>query len=178
VTSFRALALLIAIGIVVLVIALVGGPSKPTSVGSSASAHQPRPSRSAGGPTPTSKSAPVPSTASVPAPSVQSRQSAAPSTTPTSAPVPGLAFGQPVITSLDPANAAPGQQIAVMGANFMSSNGSIVATFNGQVAPTRCPTQTSCTVTVPPASGSPQAVVTIATSNGTSNVVSFTYGGQ
>ena len=59
--------------------------------------------------------------------------------------------------------------------NFLSSSGQIVATFNGQVAPTSCPAQNTCTVTVPP-STSPSAQVVITTARGTSNAVTFTYG--
>ncbi len=57
----------------------------------------------------------------------------------------------------------------------MSSSGQIVATFNGQVAPTSCPAQNTCSVTVPPSSGSQTAQVTITTAGGTSNSVTFTY---
>jgi hypothetical protein len=59
----------------------------------------------------------------------------------------------------------------------MSSDGQIVATFNGQVAPTSCPAQNTCTITVPPPPpGSQSAQVTITTASGTSNAVTFTYG--
>jgi hypothetical protein len=50
-----------------------------------------------------------------------------------------------------------------------------VATFNGQVAPTSCPAQNTCTVTVPPSPGGATAQVTITTASGTSNVVTFIY---
>ncbi len=60
------------------------------------------------------------------------------------------------------------------GANFLSTSGQIVATFNGQVAPTSCPAQNTCTITVP-SSTSPSAQVVITTSGGTSNSVTFTY---
>ena len=48
------------------------------------------------------------------------------------------------------------------GANFLSTSGQIVATFNGQVAPTSCPAQNTCTITVP-SSTSPSAQVVITT---------------
>jgi hypothetical protein len=65
----------------------------------------------------------------------------------------------------------------VAGANFMSSDGQIVATFNGQVAPTSCPAQNTCSITVPPPSpGARSAQVMITTAGGISNAVTFTYG--
>ncbi len=94
------------------------------------------------------------------------------STTPVSA-TPG---GPPVISSLTPSSGSAGQGIEVAGANFLSPTGQIEATFNGQVAATSCPAQNTCTVTVPPMSGSSSAQVTITTASGTSNPVTFTYG--
>jgi hypothetical protein len=80
-----------------------------------------------------------------------------------------------VIASLSPASGAVGQGIQVDGANFLSSNGQILATFNGQVAPTDCPAANTCTVTVPPMGGSPSVQVIITTASGASNAVTFTY---
>ena len=56
-----------------------------------------------------------------------------------------VAGGPPVISSLSPSSGTAGQGIQVAGANFLSANGQIVATFNGQVAPTSCPAQNTCT---------------------------------
>ena len=70
--------------------------------------------------------------------------------------------GPPVISSLSPASGAAGQTVMVSGANFLSTSGQIVATFNGQVAPTSCPAQNTCTVTVP-SSTAPSAQVVITT---------------
>jgi hypothetical protein len=95
--------------------------------------------------------------------------------TTTSTTLAGATGGPPVISSLSPASGAAGQAIVVAGANFLSSSGQIVATFNGQVAPTSCPAQNTCNVTVP-ASPSPSAQVAITTAGGTSNPVTFTYG--
>jgi IPT/TIG domain len=185
--SLGALALLIAIGAVVLILVLASGPSsKPTSTGSSAPTHHAAASHPAGGPTarhtsgaPPSRSngAQTPSTPSATPSSVGSPPSTSPASTTTSAPVSALASGDPVITSLDPANGSPGQQLVVVGANFLSSSGEIVAAFNGKGVPTSCPTQTTCTVTVPPPIGGPAAQVTITTSIGTSNAMNFVYGG-
>jgi hypothetical protein len=63
----------------------------------------------------------------------------------------------------------------VSGANFLSTSGHIVATFNGQVAPTSCPAQNTCTVTVP-TSNATSAHVVITTAGGASNAETFTYG--
>jgi IPT/TIG domain len=108
-------------------------------------------------------------------PSPASAAPAAPQTTST---LPSLATpsGAPVITSLNPSSGGSGQTIQVTGSNFLSSDGQIVATFGGQVASTICPSQTTCTVTVPsasPTSGSVAVVIT--TSAGTSNTVTFRY---
>lgn len=92
-------------------------------------------------------------------------------TTPTAA-APG---GPPVISSLTPSSGSAGQSVQVVGANFLSSSGQIVATFNGQVAPTSCPAQNTCTVTVPPSPGAATVQVTITTASGTSNAVKFIY---
>lgn len=94
------------------------------------------------------------------------------STTTTAPPTPG---GAPVISALDPASGVAGQGIEIAGANFLSSSGQIVATFNGQVAPTTCPAQSTCTVTVPPGPGAGSVQVVITTSAGSSNPVTFTY---
>jgi hypothetical protein len=101
------------------------------------------------------------------------------SSTTTTGPTAGpssTAGGPPVIAGLDPSSGAAGQGIQVSGANFLSSSGEIIATFNGQVAPTSCPAQNSCRVTVPAFNGATSAQVTITTAGGTSNAVTFTYG--
>lgn len=86
------------------------------------------------------------------------------------------AAGPPVISALSPSSGVAGQGIEVTGSNFLSPNGQIVATFNGQVTRTSCPDQSSCSVTVPPSSGPQSAQVTITTAGGTSNAATFTYG--
>ncbi len=86
-----------------------------------------------------------------------------------------MAGGPPVISSLSPASGQVGQAVVVAGSNFLSSSGQIVATFNGQVAPTSCPAPNTCDVTVPP-SATASAQVVITTAGGISNAVTFTYG--
>ena len=175
--SIGALVLLVAIGTVALVLVLTSGPgAKPTST-RSAPARQSAPIHSAGGPTARPSGSTGPATSSVPPPSVQSVPTTAPSSMTTLSPALGLASGDPIITSLDPAVGQPGQQIVVMGANFLSSSGEITAAFNGQTTATSCPTQSTCTVTVPPPSGGSIMQVTITTSKGTSNAEAFIYGG-
>jgi hypothetical protein len=95
--------------------------------------------------------------------------------TSTTAPTSAAPGGPPVISSLTPSSGSAGQSVQVVGANFLSSSGQVVAMFNGQVAPTSCPAQNTCTVTVPPSPGGATAQVTITTASGTSNVVTFTY---
>jgi hypothetical protein len=66
--------------------------------------------------------------------------------------------------------------VVVQGANLFSSNGLVLARFDGQPTHTICPTQTSCKVTVPPLPGSPTQVrVTVTTASGTSNTLIFAY---
>jgi hypothetical protein len=106
----------------------------------------------------------------------KSSGSSSSTTTSSSTPLP-TASGPPVIAALNPASGGAGQAIQVAGANFLSSSGQIIATFDGQVAPTSCPAQNTCSVTVPPApSGTQSAQVVITTAGGTSNTVTFTYG--
>ncbi len=98
------------------------------------------------------------------------------SSTTTTTIVPATPGAAPVISSLSPPSGTAGTAIQVTGANFLSSDGHIVATFNGQVAPTSCADQSTCTITVPPSTGSSSAQVTITTASGTSNAITFTYG--
>ena len=108
-------------------------------------------------------------------PHTSPRTGSSSSTTTTSSAPQATPGGPPVIASISPSRGAAGQGIQVAGSNFLSSDGQIVASFNGQVAPTSCPAANTCTVTVPPMSGSQSAEVTITTAGGTSNSVTFTY---
>jgi hypothetical protein len=104
---------------------------------------------------------------------------AAPGTTTTtvttSTPAAVIPAGPPVIASIDPVTGSAGQSVQVNGTNFLSSNGRIVAMFNGDVVPTDCPTQNVCNVTVPPDMGATSVRLTIKTASGTSNATTFTY---
>jgi hypothetical protein len=128
---------------------------------------------------PTSSAIGAPTTVRPATPSTST--STSPSTTPTPSTAAGAGAapgpGTPVLSSLAPATGVPGQSVVVSGANLLSSDGQIVARFGGQVAPTDCPAPSSCTVTVPSATGPPTAIpVTITTSSGTSNPLTFAYG--
>lgn len=161
-------ALVIAAGIA-LIVSLGRGPQPATRT----AAHQ----TPAGAP-PNHSPTTIPSgtgkqrTTSTTIPSTSAPSTSSPSSTTT--PVAVTPGGPPSIATLSPASGKAGQTITVSGANFLSSSGQIVATFNGQVAPTSCPAQNTCTLTVP-ASTSTSAQVVITTSGGTSNVVTFTY---
>jgi IPT/TIG domain len=97
-------------------------------------------------------------------------------TTTTTAAVPVAPGSPPQIASIDPASGSAGQNIAVTGSGFLSSDGHIVATFNGQVTATSCPSQNACTVTVPaPVPGESSAQVVITTGSGASNPATFSY---
>jgi len=84
--------------------------------------------------------------------------------------------GAPVLSHLSPASGSPGTQIQVSGSNFLSADGLIVGHFGGQIAPTSCPSESTCTLTVPDLPGGPRAAdVTITTESGTSNALTFRY---
>jgi IPT/TIG domain len=162
----------VAIGVAAVVLAaalwvsLGGGASRsPTRISSSSS----YPARA-----PSSANAPV--SATIPNPT---RSSTPPPTTPTpsSTPSGGGGSGSPQLESLSPALGTPGQVITASGGNFFSgADGRILAYFGSQEAPTSCPTQSTCTVTVPTLSGPPGDVpVTVTTDGGTSNALTFTY---
>ncbi len=96
---------------------------------------------------------------------------------PPAAPQPVPAGSAPELLSLVPATGAAGQVVTVSGANLFSPDGHVEAFLGGEDAPTSCPTQTSCLVTVPALSGPTGSVpLTVETEAGTSNAVSFSYG--
>ena len=168
VAAVIAAAVLVLVGAVALAASLSGtstpGPSPRVAAPTTPHPHGHGGTPTGGGTTTTSS---VPSSST----STSSPPRAA-STTTTLAAVPGAA---PVIAALNPASGAVGQAIQVAGSNFLSASGQIVATFNGQVAPTSCPAQNSCTVTVPQMTSASSAQVVITTASGTSNPVTFTY---
>lgn len=84
----------------------------------------------------------------------------------------------PQLASVVPETGRAGQVVTVSGTNLFSPDARVQAFLGGQPALTRCPTQTSCAVTVLALAGSPTTVpLTIETEAGTSNALSFSYGG-
>lgn len=83
-----------------------------------------------------------------------------------------------MVSSISPGGGSAGQTVTISGSNLYSPNTQQIAVhFGGETAPISCPTQTSCTVTVPSLPGSPSSVpVTITTQSGTSAPLTFTYG--
>jgi hypothetical protein len=162
---------LVAIGALVLILMMTGSPSpNATSAGSSPRSHP------IGGTSHGSHRSPLVAPSATPSTAASTPSTtSAPATTTTSVPIPPSG-DSPVIVSLDPPAGAAGQRIVVAGRNFMSASGEIVAAFDGVTTSTSCPTQSACAVTVPPASG-PSATVTITTSAGTSNALTFSYDG-
>jgi hypothetical protein len=72
--------------------------------------------------------------------------------------------------------ASAGTVLVVHGSGFVSSNGIVLARFNGQAAPTNCPAENLCHVTVPQLAGSPPKIsLTISTKSGTSNALLVSY---
>ncbi|MGH9919902.1 MAG: IPT/TIG domain-containing protein [Nitrososphaerales archaeon] len=86
---------------------------------------------------------------------------------------PGVA---PRLASISPATGSDGQSVVIDGSGLFSTDGEVVAYFGGSAAPTRCSSQTSCTVTVPDLGALPSTVhLTVITANGRSNALTFSY---
>ena len=82
----------------------------------------------------------------------------------------------PVLVSVEPRQAGPGSVLVLGGRGFFSASGIIVAEVAGHPAPTRCPQQSQCEVTVPDLHRRAGKVpISITTSSGTSNVIFFEY---
>ncbi len=166
-------ALLVLLAATVLAITLATRES-PVSPPVNARAAPGRPARSPGHssrPAPTGRRSTPTSSAPLPS-SVPPTSSAPPTST-----VPAAGGGVPVLSALSPSTGVAGQTVVISGANFISADGVVQARFGGQLAPTACPVQTSCTVTVPAMTGSPASVpVTVTTDGGTSNPLTFTFG--
>lgn len=98
-------------------------------------------------------------------------------TAPTTTSPPAAApTGAPRLATASPASGGAGQTVVVDGSGLFSTNGEVQAYFGGDAAPTSCTTQTSCTVTVPDLGSGPSTVrLTVVTSRGRSNGVSFHY---
>jgi hypothetical protein len=137
---------------------------------------------------PAAHSSTSPPATSPPAKTIPSTSAAAPgaaggggTTTPASAPTtaPDAAApsgGPPRISSVSPPSGPAGARVVLAGSGLFSADGDVTAYFGGAPAPTSCPTQTSCTVTVPDLGLSPTSVtITVVTSSGPSNGASFAY---
>lgn len=116
-------------------------------------------------------------TSSSPGASASGSSSGSSSSSTTSSSVPAVVpGGPPVVMSLSPSSGPAGQMVVITGANFVSADGHVAASFGGVVASTQCSSATSCTATAPPApAGGGQVPVTVTTATGTSNPVNFTY---
>jgi len=80
------------------------------------------------------------------------------------------------ISSIQPSSGSAGSTVAIVGRGMRSPNGAIVAHFGTEVAPTRCPSEERCLVTVPPAPhGSPMVPVRLQIGSGMSNALMFRY---
>ncbi|MGH9029280.1 MAG: IPT/TIG domain-containing protein [Acidimicrobiales bacterium] len=179
--SAEAVAILVAVLLVVLgAVALSAGGSHPSrSAGGSRSDASVRGDGAAKGDASRAATTTLPQSNDV-EPGAPSASAAPPATAAPRAPsaTPG---GSPVISSVSPSQGAAGQSVTITGANFLSSDGEILVSFDGQPAPTSCPVQTTCTFTVPqlPSSTPPTATVpvTVTTASGTSNTEAFAYSG-
>ncbi len=87
-----------------------------------------------------------------------------------------LPGSQPWLFTVIPSVAASGQVLTISGANFFSPDGRVQASVGGHDAPTRCPTEAVCVVTVPQDLGPPRRLsLTIETETGTSNTLFVSY---
>ncbi|HWC39254.1 MAG TPA: IPT/TIG domain-containing protein [Acidimicrobiales bacterium] len=128
---------------------------------------------------PTRPTAPPPAPTSPPSTRALQPAPTAPVPTTTTLPPPPATTsgGGPELSSITPAQGTAGQTVVVSGTNLKSSDGQVLARFNGQPAGTSCPAPTSCTLTVPAISGAPSSVtITVTTAAGTSNSLAFSYG--
>ncbi len=83
----------------------------------------------------------------------------------------------PVLAAISPGTGIGGQVVTLTGTGLFSANGVISVTFGSTLAPVRCPTETTCRVTVPPRKPSSGTVaVRVTTQSGTSNQLAFSYG--
>ena len=169
----RAIAIVSA-AIVVVLAALLGsvlaggGPSPGPSGGHRSSTGVTRPAPSA----PSTTNAPT-STAPAEAPTASTTTT---STTSTTSPPTGPG-GAPVLTSLQPSSGGVGQAVVISGAGFFSPSGSIRATVGGQTASVSCTDQTTCTLKIPPLTGTATTEpVVVITDDGPSSPLPFTMG--
>lgn len=172
----------VALGLVIagLIAALnlaVGSGSHPTATVRTSS-HRPANSHP-----PTTVSTPPPTASPSSTTPVTQTTTAPPRTTVTTAapappPLPrATSPAAPQLSAISPDGGGPGQLVTITGANLISSNGIVVASFNGELTRTVCPVTTACSVVVPnlgPAPG--RAVVVVTTAQGTSNGLAFSYG--
>ncbi|MGC8470815.1 MAG: IPT/TIG domain-containing protein [Acidimicrobiales bacterium] len=133
-----------------------------------------------------------------PSRAAQARDSAASSTSPPRSAIPSSASGlvtaptspvqaeaqgalagsEPHLVAVSPPVARAGQLLTISGTNFYSPDGLVQAFVGGTGAPTRCPTETVCVVTVPQGLGPPRNLpLAIETEAGTSNTLSVSYAG-
>ena len=109
--------------------------------------------------------------------SFRNQQIPPPATISTTTSTPQQASGStPRLSALQPDHASPGQKITVAGSGIISSNGSIAAYFGNQIASTRCPSESTCTVIVPiRPSGTSVVQLRLRTAAGYSNAMPFRF---
>lgn len=150
-------------------------PVRPTSV-AAAPVHARSPNPTPPGSRSTNPATTHPPPAQAPSDAPSTSAAARPPSPAAAAPTATPGGGDPALTSLSPATAAPGQTIALSGANFFSPSGRVQVSVGGQVVPTQCSSMTSCSATVPaPPPGTSRVPVIITTDTGTSNVEWLTY---
>jgi IPT/TIG domain len=169
-----ALAVLVLVAIAVFFLTLPHAPPHPRLAGSTGKASVPATARRS--PTKAPPATAASSSSSVPS---TSRPAA---TTPTK-PVPprhaeGSSGPAPLVVTVSPSSGVAGQTVVLSGSRLFSADGVISVTFGTVQAPVRCPTETTCDVTVPTleTAGHPSTVeIVLSTQSGSSNAVAFTY---
>ncbi|MGH9169439.1 MAG: IPT/TIG domain-containing protein [Acidimicrobiales bacterium] len=138
------------------------------------------PSTTQGGSTPSStrpgSTGTSPTTTTPSATSTTTTSAAGSGTSTTVATTTGQGIPAPELSLVAPSRGGTGTVLVIRGTNFYSPGGIVLARFDGEPAPTQCPNQNMCKVTVPQLSHAPGTLaLTITTQSGTSNALSFLY---
>ncbi len=176
-----------AVRFVIAAVAVVGGGTEIGLALTSGATASRAPHRHAAGPTARDHSRPAPTrpttttTTTTNAASTTTLPPTTTSTLATAAPAPSGhrsgrgAAAPPRLAALEPAAGRPGATITLVGSGFLSQSGLILADFGAEPAPTRCPSQNRCLVTVPPGRPGTEVVVRVRTSAGSSGGLPFSY---
>jgi hypothetical protein len=107
--------------------------------------------------------------------SVQHQATAAPAQAPVSQEDTSVG-GSPRLVSVTPSGGGAGQVVKITGVDLYSQDGVVQGSLGGAPAPTRCPSETMCLLTLPTGLGAPQRLsLVVTTQAGASNPLPFSY---